>query len=228
MIETLPLLGPGDYAALAVLILAWALTTARIEWHRTAKPSVSILMERYRRDWMAQMAARSDRAFDVLVLSNLRQGSAFFASGSLVALGGVLALAGNVEQIQAVAGERPFLHAGPGVWQLKMVFAALLLTHAFLEFVWSNRLFGYCAVVVASVPPGDGDWRALDRAGKAASINIRAAMHLNRGLRSVYFALAVLAWLIGWAALVAAVLAVSWVLWWREFASESRAALLED
>jgi uncharacterized membrane protein len=47
-------------------------------------------------------------------------------------------------------------------------------------------------------------------------------------LRSIYFALAVLAWLFGpWALMIATVLTVALVVR-REFASESRRALLEE
>ena len=65
------------------------------------------------------------------------------------------------------------------------------------------------------------------RVRQAADINIRAAAHLNRGLRSIYFALTVLPWLIGWGAMMAAVAAMTWVLWSREFASSSRAVLAD-
>ena len=113
MLDTIPLLRAGDYAALAALVAAWLGITLLVERRRGAKPSVSVLMERYRRDWMVEMAARRDRAFDVLVLSNLRQGSAFFASGSLIALGGVLALGGSVEELQSLTGELTFLNGAP-------------------------------------------------------------------------------------------------------------------
>ena len=227
MIETLPLLSHGDYAALAVLILAWAGITWLIERRSASKPSVTVLMERYRHDWMRAMAARENRGFDATILSNLRQGTAFFASGSLIALGGVLAIAGRADQLQVLAAQLNVLSQGGAVWQLKLVVAALLLTHGFLKFVWSNRLFGYCSVMMAAMPEGAEDPAARTRARQAAEINCRAAAHLNRGLRSVYYALTVLAWLMGWAALIAAVLAATWVLWHREFASSSRAVLLE-
>ena len=157
MMETLPLLVGGDYAALALLVLAWFGITWWIERRDCAKPSVTVLMERYRRDWMTEMIERENRGFDAATVANLRQGTAFFASGSLIALGGVLALAGNADQLTMLADEIAFLRQAGEVWQLKLVVGALLLTHGFLCFVWSNRLFGYCAVVIAACPNDPAD-----------------------------------------------------------------------
>ena len=50
----------------------------------------------------------------------------------------------------------------------------LLLVAAFLRFVWSNRVFGYCSVVMAAVPP-PGDPAAF-MLGLAASSGNRADM----------------------------------------------------
>ena len=67
---------------------------------------------------------------------------------------------------------------------------------------------------------------AYDTAAQAGEINIFAARSFNRGLRSVYFALAASAWLLGGGALVFAALLTFGVLWRREFASQSRKVLM--
>jgi len=66
---------------------------------------------------------------------------------------------------------------------------------------------------------------AYPRAAQAAEINIRAAWNFNRGLRAIYFALGCLAWLLGPLALIAATLAVTFIIWQREFASMPRTIL---
>ena len=112
--------------------------------------------------------------------------------------------------------------------RLTTAFGLLFLTSAFLKFVWANRVFGYCAVVMASVPNDATDPIAFPRAAQAAELNIRAAMNFNRGLRSMYFALAALAWLLGPLALVIATFAAAWMIWAREFSSTPRNVLLGD
>jgi uncharacterized membrane protein len=96
-----------------------------------------------------------------------------------------------------------------------------------LKFVWSNRLFGYCSVMMAAVPNDPEDPLAYHRAGQAAEINITAAKSFNRGLRSIYFALAALGWLLGPLALALATIATTMVLMRRDFASHSRAVMLQ-
>ena len=173
------------------------------------------------------MVARDPRIFDAQILGNLRQSTAFFASTVVLVIGGALALAANTDPLSMAAEDAGFIvpHV---VWQTKILLVVYLLTNAFLRFVWSNRLFGYCAVVMAAVPNDPADPTAHPRAQQAAEINIRAAVSFNRGLRSVYFAFAAAAWLIGPVALLLATAAVIWVIWRREFASLPHKILKED
>lgn len=217
-----------DIAAVAWLFLAWFIVGWLTEHPPAERPSVSRLMAEYRREWMRQFVRRDTRIFDGNILANLRESTAFFASASMIAIGGGLALVGNADRISDLA--RQF---GPDAtpvirWELKIIVALFFVIDAFLKFVWSNRLFGYCAIVMGSVPDDGDDPRALPRAMQAAEINIRAARSFNAGLRGVYFALGALAWLAGPVALAIATTAVACLTWRREFASGSRRVLLEN
>lgn len=185
-------------------------------------------MAQYRREWMVQMITRQPRIFDSQMISTLRQSTAFFASTSMIALGGALALIGNSERLSTVVEDLALTNVPSVVWEFKMLLPLFFLTNGFLKFVWSNRLFGYCSVLMAAVPNDVEDPRAPILAKKAAEINITAARSFNRGLRSLYFALASLAWIIGPIPLaVAAVITVT-IVWRREFTSLSRRILLES
>lgn len=227
-LDRLSLLTPTDGAAVALLIAGWFCIGWWIERPNARRPSVTVLMAQYRRDWMVQMVTREPRIFDATILGSLRQGTSFFASTCVIAIGGVLALIGNAEQLAGVASDLTDRDIPTIIWEMKLALVALLLTDAFLKFVWSNRLFGYCAVVMAAVPNNVDDPRTIPGAARAAELNIRAAWNFNRGLRSMYFALAALAWLLGAVALILAVVATLWMLWSREFLSQSRDVLLGD
>jgi len=82
-------------------------------------------------------------------------------------------------------------------------------------------------VLMAAVPNEADNPLAAKRAAKAGEINITAARSFNRGLRSVYFALAATVWLLGAEALIVAAGLTCLVLLRREFASQSRAVLVE-
>lgn len=226
MLDRLSLFSTLDYTALAVLFSLWIAIGFWIENPGKKNPSTSMIMAGYRREWMKQMVTREPRIFDAQVLASLREGTAFFASTSVIAIGGTLALIGNAEQLSGVANDITLAESPTIVWEIKLMVLMLFLTNAFLKFVWSNRLFGYCSVLIASVPNDPNDPVAYPRAAQAAEINITVARSFNRGLRSIYFALACVAWLAGPIPLILAACLTFIVIWRREFASHSRKILL--
>ena len=217
-------LTPLDAAVLGYLVLAWFLASRLIEHPPPRFPSVSLIMQDYRRDWMRTFVTRQPRIFDATLIDSLRQGTAFFASACMIAIGGGVALIGNAATVQRLAEELPF-GTGPDV-TLKMLPVIGFLANALLKFIWAHRLFGYCSILMAAVPNEPDDPISFHRAGQAAEINITAAKSFNRGLRSIYFALAALGWLLGPWGLVAGVTMATVVLLRREFASQSRRVIL--
>lgn len=214
-----------DLILLVGLILAWLVSGWLSEHPPRSLPSVSVLMEEYRRDWMRTFVTRQPRIFDATLIDSLRQGTAFFASACMIAIGGGVALIGNAAAVQRLTDELPLTGPGPDV-ALKMLPVIGFLANALLKFVWAHRLFGYCSILMAAVPNDPEDPLAFHRAGQAAEINITAARSFNRGLKSIYFALAALGWLLGpWGLLAGTVLATG-ILLRREFASHSRKVIL--
>lgn len=225
--DRISLFSPLDYAALAVLALVWIWIGWRIEHPVPGRPSVSVLMDDFRRDWMQQMVTRQPRMFDAQLVGNLRQGATFFASATMIAIGGGLALIGNAERLAGLAQDLTLGNIPTVVWEVKILVLLLFLSNAFLKFVWAHRLFGYCSVLMASVPNEPAADLAYPRAGQAAELSITAARSFNRAMRATYFALASAAWLLGPVPLIAATGLTAAVLYRREFASRSREVLLE-
>ncbi|MFW8594117.1 DUF599 domain-containing protein [Cribrihabitans neustonicus] len=224
--ERLALFSPLDAAALALLMGGWMWIGWRIEHPPRGRPSVSWLMADFRRDWMRRMVERDPRIFDAQLVGNLRQGTAFFASAAMIAIGGGLALIGNTDPLAGVAEDLTQNTVPAFVLEVKLLLVMLLLSNSFLKYVWSHRLFGYCSVLMAAVPNDRTHALAYERAEQAAEISITAARSFNRGMRSTYFALAAVAWLAGPVALIAAAAITLAVLYRREFASQSRRILM--
>ncbi|HCP82006.1 MAG TPA: DUF599 domain-containing protein [Octadecabacter sp.] len=217
-----------DVAAVLVFLGVWQGISWWIEHPSAKHPSVTVLMSEYRRKWMMVMVTREPRVFDAQMMMSLRQGTSFFASTSLLAIGGLLALIGNVDPLQNVTMQIGHLETPAMELQTKLILVLVLLGNAFLKFVWANRVFGYCSVMMGAVPNDPADAQAVPLARKAAELNIRAAMNFNRGLRSMYFALGAVAWIAGTWALLAACLGVGFLVWSREFASLPREVILND
>ncbi len=227
-IDRLALFSTLDLVAVCFLVFAWVSIGFYIENPPKNRPSVSNLMSFYRREWMRHFVDRNPRVFDAQILSTLRQGTSFFASATMIAFGGGLALMGNADLLAGVTEEFTLVTAPAIVLEIKIVVMLVFVANSFLKFVWAHRLFGYCSVVMSSVPNDATDPRAQPRADKAAEINITASRSFNRAMRSVYFGLSAAAWILGPIPLMFATVCTVFVLWRREFASQSRAALLTD
>ena len=222
----LDLLSLLDFIALAYLLAGAMMIGWLIERVHARRPSVSVLMNDYRRDWMRQFITRTPRIFDATVLDGLRQGITFYASACMLALGGGLALLGNAAPLEGLASYLTVAHPSQVLLKIKVIVVLIFVANALLKFVWSHRLFGYCSIMMAAVPNEVADPEALPRALQAAELNITAARNHNRALRSVYFAMGALGWLLGAEALLVTTTVTLWVLWRREFASSSRQTML--
>ncbi|NDR59677.1 DUF599 domain-containing protein [Aliiruegeria sabulilitoris] len=228
LLDGLSLLSWLDIAGLTLLVLCWFGIGWRIEHPMGGPRSVSNMMLAYREDWMREFVTRQPRIFDASILSTLRQGTTFFASSCMIAIGAGLALIANPQPLSDVAGELVNNQSPAILWEIKLLPILLYLVSAFLAFVWAHRQFGYCAVLMASVPNDPENPISYPRAEKAAELNSRAARSFNRGMRSVYYALGATAWLVGAVPLILGALAVTAMIWRREFASHSRALLMRE
>jgi uncharacterized membrane protein len=93
---------------LAGLSLTWiafaALTDGRFPIRRI---SLTRAMNEHRRLWMRTAARRDLRMIDTAILAGLQNGTAFFASTTILAIGGCFALLGSTERVLSVAGDLP-------------------------------------------------------------------------------------------------------------------------
>lgn len=228
-VNFLQLLTLPDWAALFFLAVSMAGATLIVEHPPASRPSTHRLMARYRIVWMLEMADRDVRIFDAQVMATLRQGATFFASTTLIAVGGGAAVLGQADRLEMVAADfDPALSAPLIVWEAKILLIMLLLGMAFLKFVWSIRLFGYTAVMMAAMPNDGHSENARLRAIRAGEVQVLADRSFTRGLRATYFALAAFAWFFGPWALIGATCVTLCVIARREFASRTRALILED
>jgi uncharacterized membrane protein len=218
-----------DYGALAFFLASWFGYHAAVELLPTGQRSLNKVMDQYRYSWMRQMVVRENRIVDTTILASLMNGTAFFASTSLIAIGGVLALLRSVDTVMPLFAELPFgPPPTPLTWELKVIGLAIIFVYAFFKFAWSYRLFNYMAIMVGSVPVLRSDNRedALAVARQAGKMNAVAGKHFNRGQRAFFFSLAYLGWFVSAYLFMAATAGVLYVMWRRQFKSDARIAAL--
>lgn len=219
---------PADFAALAFYGACWALIEFLVRPRNGPSEATGELMAAWRHRWFEEAARRDNRIFDSNLVASLRAGVALYVTASLIALGGVIAMLGRADEVAMVAAELSAeLSASTREWTVKLLLVVVGLALSFLHFVWSHRIFGYCSVMLGAIPNEPGSAEALSVARRGAKLSVLATRSFNKGLRAAYLALAALAWLIGPAALALATAATFWVLYRREFLSETRKALVE-
>jgi uncharacterized membrane protein len=222
-------LSAPDLAAFAFFVVAWvghALTTAG---HFFTRPCLSQLMNAQREAWLRTMAAREMRMVDTGIMTGLQQGTAFFASSSLIALGGCFALLQSSDAVLAVLADVPYSpEQTRALFEDKVLGLMVILAYAFFKFGWAYRLFNYCSILIGAVPQaGDAiDSDELERSvSRAIGMNVVAGGHFNAGLRAMFFSIGYLGWFLGPVALAASTLFILTVLVRRQYFSRAREAL---
>lgn len=216
-----------DTLTLGWFLFCWIVYSLVIEKTAKGKTSLNALMNAYRDRWMEELLTRDVRIVDSQVTAALQNGTAFFASTSLIAIGGTLTLLRATEQVQVVIAALPFsVPTTPEMWEVKVVGLAVIFVYAFFKFAWSYRLFNYLAIMVGAAPPPDQkDTPAAQAfAHRASRLCADAGLHFNRGQRAFFFALGYLGWFLGPLELALTTTGVVIVMWRRQFASESRKA----
>ena len=110
-------------------------------------------MNRQRELWMRTMARRDLRMIDTSIMLGLQQGTAFFGSSALIAIGGCFALIGSSDRVLNVLGDLPYSGAvSRPVFEIKVIGLLLIFAYSFFKFGWSYRLFNYCSILIGAVP----------------------------------------------------------------------------
>jgi uncharacterized membrane protein len=217
-----------DLVALAWFIGAWVGYAVLIETTAHGRRGLNALMHRYRDLWMQRMIARDMRMMDGQVIAALQNGTAFFASASLIAIGGALTLLRSTEELLIIIAALPFGAQTTRIaWEMKVMGLVVIFIYAFFKFAWSYRLYNYVAIMLGAAPPAteQDTPEAADFARRTALVITDAGRHFNRGQRAFFFALGYLGWFIGPLPLMLTTAGVVVVIWRRQFASPSRRAV---
>lgn len=221
---------PFDIAAFVWFVFLWAGYGYYAEYRGKNHPSLSSTLDLYRGDWMRRVLMRENRIADASVLGNLERNGAFFASSSLLIMAGILTALGYADEAMAVFQGIPLLsNDGRLMWELKLALLLVVFIYSFFKFTWSMRQYNFCSVLIGSAPLSNEE-KVSPAARKAfahsaAEVANLAGDTFNLGLRSYYYALAVLAWFIHPIAFMVASTAVVIILYQREFHSRALTVL---
>ena len=219
-----------DGIAFFWFVLCWVVYTRFADHTCWRKHSVTAAMSDYRRRWMHEMLHREIRMVDTAIQTALLNGVAFFASTTILLVGGLIAMLGATDKAIEVLKDLPFaLDPARDTWEIKMLLMVIIFIHAFFKFVWAYRLFNYCTILIGATPAADrADAKAQIHADRIADLHSLGARHFNSGLRAYSFALGALGWFIHPIIFIMATALVTMVLYRREFRSRSLKLLTNE
>lgn len=222
------LFATADLIAITFFVLAWMVYAVTLERTSHGANSLNARMSIYREVWVRRILDREARMVDMQIMASLQNGTAFFASTSLFAIGGALALLRATNDTLAVLGALPIdITPSPALWEIKCVGLILIFIYAFFKFAWSYRLFNYVAILFGAMPPADERETPEAQAHVMRTTRLfeAAGAHFNRGQRAIFFALGYLGWFVSPWVLFVTTAAVLIVTWRRQFASSAWKAM---
>jgi uncharacterized membrane protein len=215
-----------DWAAVLAFFTSWIGYAWFARRRALTHPSILATTNRIRRAWMLQATYREVRVIDGVVIQNLSTSPSFFASTTILIIGGLLAVLGTTEKASGLVREIPFAALTSAlVFDLKIVLLLVIFVYAFFRFTWSMRQYTFGALLVASAPEASVfEEQGLasregfaDRAGRVVGL---AAETFNDGLRAYYLAFAAVAWFFSPLVFMLATAGVVTILYQREFRSD--------
>ncbi|RZI57890.1 MAG: DUF599 domain-containing protein [Rubrivivax sp.] len=229
--QLLAALTPLDWASLGLFFVAWIGYAQFSKRHADGRGSLLAITNRVRRQWMLQLTYRDMRVLDGAVSQALLSSPSFFASTTILIIGGLLAALGASEQTSAMVLGLPFaVKTSTLVFDIKLALLTGIFVYAFFRFTWSMRQYTFGALLVASAPEAGqfaqlGPQSREEFADRAGAVVGMAAEAFNDGLRGYYLAFPVVAWFFSPWALALSTAGVLYVLYQREFRSEVLDAL---
>lgn len=211
-----------DLLAILLFLFVWVGHYYVTNCSRWRLLTITAAMATMREKWMLNVVVRGDSPIDAIIQNGLQQGVLFFASTTVLLIGGLVAGLGAADAGVAVLKELPLATTDNTVqWELKILLIIFIFVMAFFKFAWSYRLYNYILIMIGAVPNRDTKEPALTRyAVKLAQMHALAAKHFTTGLNSYFFALAAFAWFVNAWLFIAATIWVALVLYRRAFRAE--------
>lgn len=215
------LLPVSDAIAFVCFLVCWQGYSLFAQWLTQRRPGLMSALNAFRRLWMQRVCQRQMHVADATLLSNLLRGALFFASTTVLILGGLVAVLGTGPRVAEVVGHLPYAAASEA-WLLEVKALALivLFVYAFFKFTWSAWQYNVLSILVGATPDSDAPSEEVARyAESTADIATMAGESYNKGIRAYYFSIPLLAWFVDPLVFLAVTLIVALVLYRREFAS---------
>lgn len=185
-----------DAIAFSWFIFCWLGCSVLIFICKKRAGNIYGVMHKYRLQWMENSAYRKDRSVDSIALGNIMKSVSFFASTAILITAALIPLLGygNKASIFIASLPNTVNNISP-IWEIKTLLLIIIFTYAFFKYSWALRQYHYASVMILSTKYYTSpDKAAQSNINRNANILSNAAKHFSTGIRSYYYAIAVLSW----------------------------------
>jgi uncharacterized membrane protein len=223
--KILSLLPWSDWLVLLFFMAAWIGYAQFATRWSLKRPSILAATNRFRLRWIQVSLTRDPRVLDGIITQTLSNTPAFFSSTTILIMGGLLALMGTTDKAAEFVREIPFSQVTPIlVFEFKILVLISIFVYAFFRFSWSMRQYTFVSLMIGALPSHEHfiahPQEQMDYAERVAAMTGLAAETFNDGLRSYYFAFAVMGWFFSPMAFVLTTVLIVGILYNREFRSD--------
>lgn len=213
---------PIDIAAAAIFALCWVAYEPILKRLSNRRGGLNIDMASVREAWLKRMLAREVRIMDTNLLGHLLSSASFFASTNLLVIAAAAGLLfGGESMLDGLRGLHIVAEAANWLLSIKITLIVVTLSRGLLDFIWAIRQLNYCLALLGAAPEWDQKQDHPAWAHAFANVLNPAFSAFNKGVRTYYFALAAAAWIISPWAMIAGVIAASFLLLRRQTQSQA-------
>jgi uncharacterized membrane protein len=217
------------HAAAMVLILAlWGFYTPILKL--LGRGSLNSQLHAVRLRWlqMHQGIEREHRVFDAILLGHISNSISYFGSGTLLVLAGLVSALANVNSVYLLTRTLAFVDHTMSLqlFTLCVFLLTAILAQCFFSFTYALRKMAYTFAMLGGLQATRADSPEARIMGEQSAVVLTEAVRsINTGIRGYYYAVAALFLFAGPYACMAATLAITALLYYRQLFSPTAVAI---
>jgi uncharacterized membrane protein len=229
LLAYLPLdLGLAHAAAILLILALWGFYTPILGM--LGRGSLNSQLHAVRMRWLEvqQSADREHRVFDAILLGHISNSISYFGSGTLLVLAGLVGALANVNSVFNLTRSLAFIDHTMSLelFTLCVFLLAAILAQCFFSFTYALRKMAYTFAMLGGLQANKADTPESRVMGEQSAVVLTEAVRsINTGIRGYYYAVAAIFLFTGPWACIAATLAITAMLYYRQLFSPTAVAI---
>ena len=223
-----PGFGPAHAVAIVLILALWGFYTPILGL--LGRGSLNSQLHAVRLRWFEvhQGADREHRVFDAIMLGHISNSISYFGSGTLLVLAGLVGALANVNSVYLLTRGLAFVDHTMSLelFTLCVFLLAAILAQCFFSFTYALRKMAYTFAMLGGLQATKADSPQARVMGEQSAVVLTEAVRsINTGIRGYYYAVAAMFLFAGPWACIAATLAITALLYYRQLFSPTAVAI---